>query len=513
MFKKIPFFLFLISIYPVASLYAVNMSEGYLMDTFRPLLLSILLAGLMFLVFWWILKDYTKAALVATLLFLFFSSYGAIYSVVRDWHMGGFNLGRHRFLLVIFGIILAWFFWQIIKANSSTVGVIAKVFNIFAVVLVAFPLFSIVIKSADIRQPVSTKKPLQNSVSVDNPNSYPDVYYFILDSYGRQDYIQQYMKYDNSNFIKQLQQRGFSIVDCGLSNYSYTRLSLATSLNMEYIENLGTQFVPENSDETMLDPLIQDNRVVAEFKKRGYLIVAFATGYQFTELRDADFFFQSDPEPFTQPVVTEFEYMTINNTILSLISQNDYFTKLLKIDFPYYQKWNIQRYIIEQTKSIPELPGPKFVFIHLVTTHRPYIYQSDGSILNDARYYKLDGVPVNDDYYIQGYQYSLDYTNAYMLDLVDTIQKNSAIPPVIIIQGDHGVREPGRISILNAIALPQQSNKIYSSMTPVNTFRIIFNQLFDDHFDILPDRSYYSSVNIKPYDLVPADNANSCKIQ
>ena len=153
--------------------------------------------------------------------------------------------------------------------------------------------------------------------------------------------------------------------------------------------------------------------------------------------------------------MTEFEYMVIQNTLFSIVSKNETFIKMFGLDFPYYQKWNTEHYIIEQMKQIPSIHGPKFVFIHLVTTHRPYIFRSDGSILNDLRYYKDDGVPVNDDYYIQGYQYGLDFTNEYMLELVDLIQSKSTVPPIIIIQGDHGVRQPGRIIHSECNLLPR----------------------------------------------------------
>ena len=117
-------------------------------------------------------------------------------------------------------------------------------------------------------------------------------------------------------------------------------------------------------------------------------------------------------------------------------------------------------------KKVPALPGPKFVYIHLVTTHRPYVFQADGSILNDERYYLNDGVPIDDEFYIRGFQYQVEFTNGYMLGLIDTIIADLKVPPVIILQGDHGVRAPGRHSILNALLIPNLKDALYPVALP-----------------------------------------------
>jgi hypothetical protein len=510
--KKIPLYLLLLASYPCISLYALNLTEMSLIDVVRPLVASWLVIGILFAVLLAFTRKVGQAAIAAGIVFLVISSYGAFYNVARTWQVWGIGIGRHRTILPVIVLLLFIGGWLLFKAKSKTIEEWTQGLNIFSVVLIIFPLFTLVTHTSQIRLPQrsATLPTGQNSTST---SAYPDVYYFILDSYGRADYIDQYMKYDNTPFINSLTSKGFTVLDCGLSNYSYTRLSLATSLNMNYITELGNQFVPEEMDETLLDPLIQNNQVMKTFQEKGYKTVALVSGYPFTELRNADYYFQPPELMFTKPVMTEFEYMVIQNTLFSLVSKNDTFINMFGLDFPYYQKWNTEHYIIEQMKQIPSIHGPKFVFIHLVTTHRPYIFRSDGSILNDLRYYKDDGVPVNDDYYIQGYEYGLNFTNQYMLELVDLIQSKSAVPPIIIIQGDHGVRQPGRLSILNAISFPGQSELFSKTMTPVNTFRIILRTLFGESHENLPDQSYTSDVNIKPFDLIPADNQNSCQIQ
>ena len=56
--------------------------------------------------------------------------------------------------------------------------------------------------------------------------------------------------------------------------------------------------------------------------------------------------------------------------------------------------------------------------------------------------------------------------------------------------------------ILNAYYLPDSGAKrLYSSITPVNTFRLILNQYFKTKYKLLEDVSYFSPLE-NAYDFV-----------
>jgi hypothetical protein len=99
--------------------------------------------------------------------------------------------------------------------------------------------------------------------------------------------------------------------------------------------------------------------------------------------------------------------------------------------------------------------------------------------------------------YAQGYQNQLTFLNKKMIEAVDTILANSDTPPIIVLQGDHGPwlqsREK-RMWILNAYHLPGQADKLYPQISPVNTFRLIFNSYFGGQYGLLEDVSYFSPV-------------------
>ena len=52
---------------------------------------------------------------------------------------------------------------------------------------------------------------------------------------------------------------------------------------------------------------------------------------------------------------------------------------------------------------------------------------------------------------------------------------------------------------------------MYDSISPVNTFRLIFNHYFDAGFPLLDDLSYYSAMS-SPYNYVPiAEDRPGCE--
>ena len=93
-----------------------------------------------------------------------------------------------------------------------------------------------------------------------------------------------------------------------------------------------------------------------------------------------------------------------------------------------------------------------------------------------------------------------------MKEIIIEILSTSKNQPIIIIQGDHGATViPGieefneeaireRFSNLNAYYFPLNSEiKPYDGITPVNTFRIIFNNYFNSNYELLEDNSYIIS--------------------
>jgi len=102
------------------------------------------------------------------------------------------------------------------------------------------------------------------------------------------------------------------------------------------------------------------------------------------------------------------------------------------------------------------------------------------------------------------------YINKRILAIVDLILKDSPQPPIIVIQGDHGPAPfdviPRRMKNLNSYYFPDNTEGLYPTITPVNTFRLILNKYFGQQYPMLKDRSLYSAYDIPyNYEEIPND--------
>lgn len=492
MLKRLPLYPILFAVFPVLSLAAYNIGEISLDVVLRPLSVSLVVGVLLFGLAGWILRDWDRAALAVLVgLFLFFV-YGQVYNLLEDVTLGSVSIFRHRTLLPLFGILLTvllYFVWRRLHQPH----VFTPWLNLFAIFLLIYPSAKIV---WSVFQQTSADRSVQTSYSqvVASANR-PDIYYIILDAYGREDVLRDLLEYDNSEFLNALRQRGFYVADCSQSNYAYTEFSLTSSLNYDYVDNLG------RSERIAL---LKHSATRSFLEANGYKTVAFPTGWAFTEWQDADMYLDYE-HPVT--ALTEFETLVLDTTLLRAVTD---FQSPNQADASHKDLRRLRVFsLLENIRKLPKVEGDLFVFAHLVVPHFPYTFGPNGEVPayqgKNATYEETSAAYVG----------QVKFVNKEILDVVDVLIQDSEVPPIIIIQGDHGplpdlaTEASQRMPILNAYYLPgmEADNALYPSVTPVNSFRVILSSYFGQNLPLLEDQSYFAPLKDRnEYQLVP----NTC---
>lgn len=487
-----PFLFVLASIVFLYPQSAIIASPGQIV---RPILvlwfLLVLLAGLAL----WLARDPDWAAILLTIFVL------GICSSIQFFFAAG---------LVSLVVLVLWFIVMRLRKRRVTLGQVGELLT-----FTGFLLF-VVIAVPLVRQlssiPPRPDAPLPPLAQLESPDVLPDIYYIVLDGYARADVLDGLYDFDNSEFETALGSRGFIIPALSRSNYPKTALSVTSTLNMDYVQS----FVPGLEEQPfwwLMSPYLDHSRVRAALENLGYQTISIATDWNITDNPTTDLYYS--PKSI---ILGDFEYYLLSKTPLgfvkpwlarvSLIPSHDSHRELIRFNF-------------ETLAQIPSLPGPKFVFAHIIAPHPPFVFDEDGASLQPDYPFSFNDASdfsEGDEAYLQGYLGQLKFVNRQVVQLMDDILAGSEIPPVIILQADHG---PGlltdfdslaatclkeRFSIFAAYHLPGvDAASVPPDMVPVNTFRLIFNQYFSADLPLLDARHfYYSGVYIyHPEDVTP----------
>lgn len=510
--QPLPVHILLIGLYPLFFLWSENFDQIPIFALSRVLVFSLLLAAAVSLVSLLIFRNLHKAGVFTTTFLLLFYIYGQIFPILDKKAIFGFMIGRHRYILAIFALVLvisAVILWLKKPPRSLT-----SILNISGAILLGIVLFKVIapyILNPDlVRIELNAINNAPKELSTNsNSEEGRDVYYIVLDSYGSEDLLREEHQLDNSAFIQELTELGFVVQDCAFSNYAPTPLSLGSSLNINYLDQLGVQAHPNEKKVQYgkLGDMLQHSLVRTKFEEMGYQFITFKGVYSWLNIKDSDLYIDNDvytPVVDRQETIN-FQYLFLRTTALMYffdmhVAAPEDFANLppafQRYIFPdsslfstrEYKQYQSSLYALQRLKEIESIPGKKFVYAHLYITHQPYVFNADGS---------FRWPPFED---INAYNDQVRFLNPKMIDIIKEIIRESAIPPVIVVQGDHSFPlNRSRMKILNAYYLPEGGDqRLYPEITPVNTFRLIFDYYFGMSYPLLEDHSYYSEGSL-PY--------------
>ncbi|MES2679859.1 MAG: sulfatase-like hydrolase/transferase [Bacteroidota bacterium] len=449
-------FVFFISFF----LYAQNPELVDLSAMKRTLIYGTFACVLLFFIFYLFYRNKLKAGITTTLILLVLFNYGLMYDGLERLYYDGLwpFANIHRYLLGFSFLLCCGIILFVHKKINQ--GTISNYFlNLLVILLLLFNITKVLFLNH-----ASEKEVLSREEKSDNNGSYPDIYYIVLDGYANQHVLKKYYNYDNSEFLLFLEQQGFYLADSAFSNYYSTMSSLSGTFNLDYHQSLSGD---------VRRKMLRNNMLFQELKQKGYRLYNMESGYSVTSR------FPQMDSTVTINSPNEFERSILKFTIFRI----DEVLGIIQ-----HSRLKSQ---VEKINSMAAIgSGKKFVFIHMVAPHPPFVFNSKGERVFDMKNHDNYWEPK--EHYIN----QLIYVNTVIKSFITEISKidNKAI---VILQSDHGpwianddadARFESRSMILNAMKLPGvQQDKLYRHISSVNTFRLVKQQYFDSSCKLLPD--------------------------
>ncbi|MDH5695681.1 MAG: hypothetical protein OEZ00_03620 [Dehalococcoidia bacterium] len=458
---------FLFAIFPILFLFAYNIDEVPATDLLLPISVALIGTLILLLSLRLITKNYNKIAIIVSFFLALFFSYGHVRDVIFP-PAAKTVVTPNLFLLSLWALLFVVGAFFIIKSHRNF-SISTKFLNIVAISLVAISLINIgigEIKTINLGHEEIGKE--GSGLHLSNIGNSPDIYYIILDMYAREDTLKEVLNYDNSEFTNYLTSRGFYVATKSCSNYTTSHRSLASSLNMDYLK-------PEDEGMPRLVEMMRNSKVSRLLKSVGYRYI-FVDGNMGMKGMDkyAEVYLYEGAFGIK---VSHFAHSLCDTTALSP------FARVFSTHGA-----NAILYAFDALADIPHIEEPTFVYAHIMCPHSPGLFDSNGlkkfKIFEPEEFY--------DD--PEGYLGNLAFITKKVKTLMDEILSKSDVPPVIILQADHGMYGFAKGSqmweIFNAYYLPGKDNRLlYEAITPVNSFRVVFNLYFDTDYELLKDES------------------------
>lgn len=385
------------------------------------------------------------------------------------------------------------------------------------------------------------KSSIQPAKPADTVSSrvHPNIVYLVVDAYARSDVLQELYQFDNSSFENALADRGFWVAPDSFSNYSQTMLSIASTVNLNYFDNL----LDHHARSRNITPYMIENSYLFEaLGDLGYSILRHKSGYAMldTEINKDLQWMQSerasqDTAQNRARTLTQFRsnllYEDLFFRIGPMLGVEPRFRKRFlhheNVD-PYLSHRKRVLHVIDSLDDVDKTSSsPFFLYAHVVSPHPPFVlHQPENASYPNSKYLLSDGSDwgigltpqERASAYRSGYTQQLSTLNKSLLKAIDACMMRYADHPLILIlQADHG---PGleldwkhlqntnfreRHSILLAVysyGHPSQSTPYRHLRSPVNLFRTLLSQEFEFALPSLEDKAFYSTWD-DPFEFHP----------
>lgn len=481
---------------PVLFLWSHNIDDQIrARDVFMVLVMSWVVVVVVYLAVRFAVADRTRAGLVTALVVVLMSTFGRI-MMPKGWVPG--HIGATLVLAAFIALGLAGA--VLLVRGSFPAERVAQVLNVFLAALIVMNVWTIVGERATAQTGYTAGMGVETGTL--RPTRTPrDVYYLIFDRYANRSVLKDLYGFDNEPFLSGLRDRGFVVVDDAIANYPGTTQSLASSLNMTYLDELARVIGADSSDWSPLYRSLHGSVVQQAFRGLGYRTVNIGSWWEGT---------YEDPEADTNYVygdLREFNGVFLYTTAVPWITEA---LQLTESSDPMREQYERVFFQVDAIEEVSRDPDPTFTFAHFTLPHGPYMFDADGGYRAPGH-----GLPIEEAYLDQ-----LTATNDIVNTIVDTLLASDQ-DPIIIIQSDEGpnplrfdasgmdqswTEQPAadverKLRILDALYLPgRPPSSVDAPITPVNTFRYIFREYFGGAMPLLDDRTFLFTSYSRPYD-------------
>jgi hypothetical protein len=308
-----------------------------------------------------------------------------------------------------------------------------------------------------------------------------DVYYIVIERVPNAEILAKEFGFDNAPFLDELRKRGFVLPSRVRGPYPKTPHSISSTVNMNYLS-----FPETSGDWHLVNDSLSHSTVAQLFQRKGYLYALIGSGY---------YALRRDKTADINPVYEPSEKLDERRL------------RYEEVRFMYRKALGITRY-----------PDVTFTFMHIETTHPPYVFDRHGRFLTQESYDRIGEQ--------EAYLESLRYANARSIELIDAIQASAPADrqPIIVFQADEGPGPEGwdgrtkghfdwtsadqrtldiKFRIFSSYYLPGlKDTGLFPNISTVNSFRLVFNKYFGARYRLLPNRSYVFPDETRPYEFI-----------
>jgi hypothetical protein len=404
-----------------------------------------------------ILSDANKAGIIVGLGVLIFFYFGYVQDGLSGIEFGDQLINKTSFLgslsIIFFFTVTFW----TIKSKRKFEGVV-KIANVVTVVFVIVALMELV--------------PIADAEK-------PNIYHIILDEYTDEEILGIEFGHDNKEFITFLSNNGFTIPEKSFSIFSSTDSELVAILNFEYPN------ITDNVSSSTNYEILKNNKVMKKLSDEEYHIIETNSAVRWKDFKEID------------------EKLCYNINFINSEFLEQVLSKSIIRYFLEKNQENSRRDIIKCTldelKKIPlkDFEKPIYVFSHMYIPHPPFLLGANGEdVVPDNSV--LGGLQSWENKI--GYINQLKFANMEIKKIVLNIIENDP-NAIIILQGDTGTRtgtdreNRGNIKEIyqthsNLFALRIPGIQDIEDPFPVNTYRIIFNNIFNSKYEYLQEMSF-----------------------